>query len=114
MNIVANSSSLHVVACASFQNSFKFKFFSAVKLDLKLKVGATKYRTIGDTVIQSKSSHSMMLAYSINKPGDTKGEVVQVPKPVPEGPGFALIRVLVRAYTILHAWWCVAFVYELH
>jgi hypothetical protein len=68
--------------------------------------------TIGDTIIQSKSSHSMMLAYSINKPGDTKGEVVQVPKPAPEGPGFALIRVLVRA-NALRVVVC-GFVYELH
>ena len=34
-----------------------------------------------------------MLAFSIVNPGDTKGAVVEIPKPTPE-PGFALIRVL--------------------
>ena len=41
-------------------------------------------------------SNTTMLAYSIEKPGDT-GQVLEVPLPVPEGPGFALIRVLVSS-----------------
>jgi threonine dehydrogenase-like Zn-dependent dehydrogenase len=35
-----------------------------------------------------------MLAFAIPNPGDTFGKVMRVPKPSPDGPGYALIRVL--------------------
>uniref|UniRef100_A0A7S1D6F2 Uncharacterized protein n=1 Tax=Cyclophora tenuis TaxID=216820 RepID=A0A7S1D6F2_CYCTE len=36
----------------------------------------------------------MMMAFAIPNPGDSFGKVMQIPKPKPEGPGFALIKVL--------------------
>lgn len=35
-----------------------------------------------------------MLAFAIPNPGDTFGKVMRLPKPSPDGPGYALIRVL--------------------
>jgi len=36
----------------------------------------------------------MMMAFGIEKPGDTEAKIMRLPKPTLEGPGYALIRVL--------------------
>ena len=47
-----------------------------------------------DKTESTKENEETMLAYAIPKAGDTHGEVMRIPKPKPDGPGFALIRVL--------------------
>ena len=88
--------SLHL--CELPKVGLNFKFFQPFRFHRQtgfFLFSLLLYRIILWSTRQSQPI--MMLAYSINKPGDTKGEVVQVPKPVPEGLGFALIRVLVSA-----------------
>ena len=44
--------------------------------------------------VPTTTSTTTMLAYCIPQAGDTTGRVMRVPKPQPDGPGFALVRVL--------------------